>query len=61
MNQYLVSDTKDKDLPIMVGTAKEIKDYFGTTEGYVRCAINKKQMVRNRYLITKLEVDNERD
>ena len=58
MKQYMVSDTFDKDLPVMVGTMKEVANWLGMAEASVRCAINKKRLALRRYYVARMEEYN---
>ena len=58
MKQYMVSDTFDKDLPVMVGTMKEVANWLGMAEVSVRCSINKKRLALRRYYVARMEEYN---
>ena len=55
--QYIVSDTRDDDLPVLVGTARDIAAYLGTTINSVTSSISHREtsLLRHRYKITKIK------
>lgn len=57
MKQYIMSDTKDDDLPVVVGTASDIAAYLGTTINSATSSISKreKSLLRHRYKITEIK------
>ena len=55
--QYIMSDTKDDDLPVLVGTSRDIANYLGTTVNSITSSITHRDtaLIRHRYKITRIE------
>ena len=54
---YLVSDTKDFDLPVFFFFyLKEIADLFGVTRESLSCMICRKQKLQRRYVVERVNL-----
>ena len=60
---YLVSDTKDHDLPVFVSdSVTEIASLFGTTARSMSTMISRRQKIRRRYLVERISLsENDRE
>ena len=48
-NVIIAYDTRDNDLPVVMGDYKEVADYFGMSEVGLRSTICRKALVQFRY------------
>ena len=52
---YIAYDLKNNENVEIIGTSKDMQEYFNLTQGSFYCAVCRKTKVKHRYLIEKLK------
>lgn len=56
---YGVYDTKDSDICLGIFNIYQIMDFTHKTKGHIYTLACRKTLLKNRYLIEKVDIDNE--
>lgn len=59
LNEYAVYDTHDNGILIAIGTAREITEFLCKPINSFYCSVSRGTLVQQRYLITKLEEEED--
>jgi hypothetical protein len=58
-NVIIAYDTRDNDLPVIVGDYQEVADYFGMSEVGLRSTMCRKALVQFRYEVVVVGKEND--